>query len=60
MAEPIDRQTVRVQTWPGLQTNGGPMVGEPGSAEEQVNLRANEPGRLATRPGLVPVTFDSE
>ncbi len=61
MAAPIDRSTIQVQDWPGLQTNTGPMAGTaPGSAVELVNLRVTVVGELAAREGLRRVQFDEE
>lgn len=62
MAEPVSRATVQVTDWPGLLTNTGPMAGDgpPGSAGEQVNLKVNVPGQMASRAGLRKVQFDDE
>lgn len=59
--EPVSRETIHVQDYPGLATNTGPMAGtDPGTATELVNLRVNVPGQLAIRPGLRVVEFDDE
>ena len=60
MAEPNSRAVTQITDWPGLQTNTGPMGGEPGAATVQDNLTANVPGRLAARPGYRKVLFDDE
>lgn len=61
MAQPIDKSTIQVSDWPGLQTNTGPMAGEtPGSAVELVNLRVIVIGELAARNGIRRVLFDDE
>lgn len=61
MAAPIDRSTIQISDWPGLQTNTGPMAGaDPGGTVEQVNLRAIVVGELAARPGIRRVLFDEE
>lgn len=61
MAVPLDKSTIQISDWPGLQTNTGPMAGtDPGSAIEQVNLRAIVTGELAARNGIRRVLFDEE
>lgn len=61
MAAPLDRSTVQISDWPGLQTNTGPMAGtEPGSATELVNFRVIVTGELAARNGIRRVLFDEE
>ncbi len=61
MAQPVDRATIQVQDWPGLQTNTGPMSGmAPGTAVQIVNLRVNVTGELASRTGIRRVLFDTE
>lgn len=61
MAAPIDKATIVIQDWPGLQTNTGPMAGtDPGTATELVNLRVNVTGELASRTGIRQVQFDKE
>lgn len=61
MASPIDKATIQVQDWPGLQSNFGPMSSEkPGSAADLVNLRVIVTGELAARDGLRRIQFDTE
>lgn len=58
---PIDKSSIVVQDWPGLQTNTGPMAGmAPGTATQLVNLRVNVTGELASRTGIRLVQFDKE
>jgi hypothetical protein len=62
VADPISKSTVQVAIWPGLISNGGPiMSGErPGSASEQVNLQVNVPGQMQVRAGVRKAQFDEE
>lgn len=61
MAQPVDKSSIQVQDWPGLQTNTGPMAGTAaGTAVQLVNLRVNVSGELAARAGIRLVKFDVE
>lgn len=58
---PIDKESIVVQDWPGLQTNTGPMAGTAaGTATQLINLRVNVTGELASRAGIRLVKFDQE
>ena len=52
------RRTVRIREFTGLVSNRGALLGQPGDAKEQKNLRSVKPGVLAVRLGMRPVRFN--
>lgn len=52
-------KAVRIRDFKGLVSNRGALVGDPGAAKVQTNLRCLAPGRLESRSGMRPVKFDA-
>jgi len=42
----------------GLYLLSDPMDLPPGAAQDQVNIKSDEPGQMEVRGGMLPVSFD--
>lgn len=51
---------VEIRDFPGLASRYDPDDTPPGAAVEQLNLTSVKPGRLVSRDGYRPVTFEEE
>jgi hypothetical protein len=61
MAKPrneVPTTSIEANDFPGLMLLEDPIDLEPGQAQDQLNMKSDTKGQLASRNGMLPVSFD--